>query len=898
MGKSFIGKKSRRFFMSCSAAFMAGLGLFPSAQLAAAAVDTVCAQVKIEVKQELTLERQAFDAHMRINNGLSHISLENIDIEVSFTDEEGSPVPASYDTGNTEALFFIRRDSMENIDAVDGSGSIGPATSADIHWLIIPAPGSSNGLQQGKLYYVGAKLTYTIGGEENVTEVTPDYIFVKPLPDLALDYFLPREVYGDDAFTPVVELPVPFSLGVRVKNIGSGSARNLNIDSAQPKIVENTQGLLIGFAIDGSEVNGSPATNSLLVDFGNIDPATAATARWMMTCTLSGQFISFDARVSHSDEMGGELTSLIKQENTRTHTLVRDVLVDLPGRDTVRDFLALDENVYRVYETDSADTEVSDQSGASTLAFANLVGSRLRYALTTPVTAGIMYVKLPDPNGGQKVIVEAVRSDGKTIKKENIWLSKTRNGQGWDHFINLFDVNTTGIYSLMLDDSLVLPQPPVIDFIPDRTGVESQDLAFTVTASDPNGTVPVLGVEQMPAGAVLSEQGNGTAVFSWRPFVGQAGRYEVVFTATDGALTTSRRAVLIINSVLDSDGDGLLDNWELEKFGNLSRDGSGDYDGDGISDLEEFLLGSDPTVGDHAPTMPFIESPVDGSEVVVLQPQLVVVNSSDEDGDSLTYQFELYSDPGYSELVASEEGVSQGVETTSWTVPVELAENLRYYWRVRATDGYSFSLWVYGTFVVNSTNEPPGAFLISHPRDGVLVDTVRPLLEVTNSRDPDPGFLTYGFEVYAVSDLTIPVASVAGIPAGASGTTAWRLGTDLTDGATYYWRAIASDELDVRSETAVGAFTIDIFHPSPSAPEIIAPRAGAGNCCDGSRAHGRQRESQYGRRVLLRTGRRRNLRQSCEDGFRGDFRRGGGHHRLDGRGSHRQHALFLAGQSR
>jgi hypothetical protein len=715
---------------------------------------------------------------------------------------------------------------MDNIDAVNGSGSIGPATSADIHWLIIPAPGSSNGLQQGKIYYVGAKLTYTIGGEENVTEVTPDYIFVKPLPDLALDYFLPREVYGDDVFTPVVETPVPFSLGVRVKNIGSGTARNLKIDSAQPRIVENTQGLLIGFAIDGSEVNGSPATASLLVDFGNIEPATAATARWTMTCTLSGQFISFDARVSHSDELGGELTSLIKQENTRTHTLVRDVLVDLPGRDTVRDFLALDEDVYRVYETDSTDTEVSDQSGASTLAFANLVGSRLRYALTTPATAWFMLVKLPDPNGGQKVIVEAVRSDGKTIKKENIWLSKTRNGQGWDHFINLFDVNTTGVYSLMLDDATVLPQPPVIDFIPDRTGVESQGLAFTVTASDPNGTVPELGVEQMPAGAVLSEQGNGTAVFSWTPFVGQTGRYEVVFTATDGVLTTSRRTALIINSVLDSDGDGLLDTWELEKFGSLSRDGSGDYDGDGISDIEEFLLGSDPAIGDHAPTVPVIESPVDGSEVVVLQPQLVVVNSSDEDGDSLTYQFELYSDPVYSEPVASEEGVPQGADTTSWTVPVELAENLRYYWRVRATDGYSFSLWVYGTFVVNSANEPPGAFFICHPRDGVLVDTVRPLLEVTNSRDPDPGFLTYGFEVYAVSDLTIPVASVTGIPAGASGITSWRLETDLTDGVTYYWRAIASDELDARSETAVGAFTVDIFHPSPSAPEIVAPLAG------------------------------------------------------------------------
>lgn len=34
------------------------------------AVEAVCARVKIEIKQELTLERQAFDATMKINNGL------------------------------------------------------------------------------------------------------------------------------------------------------------------------------------------------------------------------------------------------------------------------------------------------------------------------------------------------------------------------------------------------------------------------------------------------------------------------------------------------------------------------------------------------------------------------------------------------------------------------------------------------------------------------------------------------------------------------------------------------------------------------------------------------------------------------------------------------------------
>ena len=77
----------------------------PSSCPVAEAADTVCAQVKIEVKQELTLERQAFDAHMRINNGLSHITLEDINIEVSLTDG-GYPGAGQFDPGNAEALFF------------------------------------------------------------------------------------------------------------------------------------------------------------------------------------------------------------------------------------------------------------------------------------------------------------------------------------------------------------------------------------------------------------------------------------------------------------------------------------------------------------------------------------------------------------------------------------------------------------------------------------------------------------------------------------------------------------------------------------------------------------------------------------------------------------------------
>src|SRR6185369_8554002 len=45
----------------------------------------------------------------------------------------------------------------------------------------------------------------------------------------------------------------------------------------------------------------------------------------------------------------------------------------------------------------------------------------------------------------------------------------------------------------------------------------------------------------------------------------------------------------------DSDGDGLDDDWEMTYFGDLSRDGTGDFDHDGQSDREEFLAGTNPT---------------------------------------------------------------------------------------------------------------------------------------------------------------------------------------------------------------------------------------------------------------------------------------------------------------
>ncbi len=69
---------------------------------------------------------------------------------------------------------------------IDG-GTVAPKTTADIHWLIIPTVGASADSINGTLYFVGAKLSYTVGAELEEVNVAPDFIRVKPLPEITLD---------------------------------------------------------------------------------------------------------------------------------------------------------------------------------------------------------------------------------------------------------------------------------------------------------------------------------------------------------------------------------------------------------------------------------------------------------------------------------------------------------------------------------------------------------------------------------------------------------------------------------------------------------------------------------------------------------------------------------------
>ena len=76
----------RRSLLCHARRFMTGLALLAAGltPLAAPAQETVCAKVKIEIKQELTLERQAFDAEMKINNTTTSSVIEDVSVVVKL----------------------------------------------------------------------------------------------------------------------------------------------------------------------------------------------------------------------------------------------------------------------------------------------------------------------------------------------------------------------------------------------------------------------------------------------------------------------------------------------------------------------------------------------------------------------------------------------------------------------------------------------------------------------------------------------------------------------------------------------------------------------------------------------------------------------------------------------
>lgn len=587
--------------------------------------EPVCARVKMEIEQELTFEREAFEARMTIHNGLVGVTLTDITVDIVFSDEKGKTVLATSatnfepDSPTAPKFFFRFQDGSLTPDHIPGE------TSASIKWLIIPSGSAGGEMPQGKLYQVGARLSYRLNGigDPELVDVSPDFIYVKPQPRLSLEYFLPREVNGDDPFTVPIEEPVPFSLGIRITNTGFGPAKNLRIESGQPRIIENKQGLQVNFVLKGSEVNGAAAQPTLLADFGTVEPKARGIGRWKMECSLYGTFLEFSALFTHADELGGQLTSLIRPP-IKARLLLADVLVDLPGRDAIRDFLAYENHT--VLETDplgglflyETDREVADAPVSDLSATATLSGTGSIFTLQAPrPSTGLLYVRKIDPKGGTSALQRVVRADGYTLPAANYWLSKTYDkvGKRYTYYINLFDASSPAgqAYSLTFGNGSAVNRPPVFSSLPPRVAPVNTVITTTVQAFDPDGTQTELRLDRPPPGMTLtfmSKVGGYTGyALNWRPTL--AGSYAVPVLATDGEFTVST----VANITVTSSPTGLYDAWK-KRYG--LTDDAADPDRDGMSNLLEYALDADPFTPDRQLHLSFNVVEVAGKDYVAV----------------------------------------------------------------------------------------------------------------------------------------------------------------------------------------------------------------------------------------------------------------------------------------
>jgi hypothetical protein len=390
----------------------------------------VCASVRIRIQQELTLTRIGFEAQLEILNDGSY-PLE--DVSVSLRANSFGNI-----TVDSTDLFVMDEPQLSGLDAVDGTSSIDAESKARVTWLIIPLTEAAPVFETK--YDIGGILTYTIQGVDYIQNLATDTITVQPDPQLHLTYFHSRVAYSDDPFTRQVEPALPFHLALLIENRGYGEARNLEIVSSQPEIIENEKGLLVDFSIIGARLGNSPLSRSLNINFGTIEAQSNAVGVWDLVSTLRGDFYNFSASFQYNGAINDDRLSLIESVDIFELTHLVRVTGEHPAivdnamyiDDELDDFLvnvipaipAIPGELYLPDTVYTSDTRLSNFSVSSVIDKGGIVSMnqtddsiivQVEFSLSPEERAGLtdwVYIRLDDPLFGTGYILQtATRTD-------------------------------------------------------------------------------------------------------------------------------------------------------------------------------------------------------------------------------------------------------------------------------------------------------------------------------------------------------------------------------------------------------------------------------------------------------------------------------------------------------
>lgn len=438
----------------------------------------VCASITLQIKQTMTMTRQAFRGTLTVFNGHPTGSMENVRLNLEVKDESGQIATAHEFQINAESLDGFTGE----LSLSDGWSLAGNATgTATI--LFIPTKYAAPETPQN--YSFGGTLTYLdpFTGYEVTRTLAPVTLLVKPSPELDLTYFMQRDVYGDDPLTPEIEPSVPAEFALLINNKGFGDATNVKMVTNQPEIIDNSKGLFIDFEIVSSQVNGADATpsfgQSVTNDFGTIAAHSQLYAQWWLKSSLLGHFTEYDVQSTHVTSYGNENLSLL--DRVTIHELIHSLEVNAEGQ-KMRGFMVndIDDDADMPDMLYLTNGETEPVSMAYYVTSERLSKTQIKL-IVHPDKAGWNYGSIADPTHGLATIQSIVReSDGKEIPLQNFWQTDRTliDGKDWLyeyrlHFADDFATDATDAYLITID-----PVPEVLLAVESLTGMpDDRDIA-------------------------------------------------------------------------------------------------------------------------------------------------------------------------------------------------------------------------------------------------------------------------------------------------------------------------------------------------------------------------------------------------------------------------------------